>query len=91
MKKLAILAVIGVLGACLNSTPDRPKPDPADSCGATWMRGLIGQPRTALQSMNLPVDTRIIGPKEAITQDYVPTRLNFEVDKKGVIEKIACY
>lgn len=92
MRKLVIIALIGVLAACLNSQSDnKPRPDPADSCGSAWMQGLVGQSATVLPGLNLPKDTRVIGPKDAITQDYVPTRMNFEIDKKGTIEKVACY
>ena len=35
--------------------------------------------------------TRIIGPTQAVTQDYRLSRLNFEIGKDGRIAKISCY
>ncbi|MDO5704144.1 MAG: I78 family peptidase inhibitor [Paracoccus sp. (in: a-proteobacteria)] len=63
----------------------------SDACGASGYQGLIGQPRSVLDSMRFPLGTRTIGPSDAITADYRPDRLNIEYGAGGLIEKIACY
>ena len=38
----------------------------------------------------LPERTRIIPPGTAVTMDYIPDRLNLEVDDQGLITRVYC-
>ncbi|MDO5632009.1 MAG: I78 family peptidase inhibitor [Paracoccus sp. (in: a-proteobacteria)] len=88
---IPVLALLA-LSACQPVPPAPAEPAPeADQCGATGYRGLIGQPRTVLDSMRFPIGTRTIGPSDAITSDYRPQRLNIEYGSGGLIEKVSCY
>lgn len=91
-KPLILAAMLGVLGACTVPEPSQPVP-PADNdmCKASQFQGLVGQPGTVLGGMKLPQGTRTIGPNDAVSMDYRPSRLNFETGKDGRIAKIACY
>lgn len=90
MRALLLLPVCA-LAACVETEPPAAPPPGADGCHAAQFRGLIGQPRAVLDSMKLPAGTRVIGPSDAVTMDFRPDRLNFEIDGKAVIGKIACY
>lgn len=69
----------------------RPRPEPPDTCGLKSVRGLIGQPRSAIP---VPVDPhlrRVTCTRCVQTQDYNPRRLNIYYDADtGVIERMAC-
>ncbi|MFO1164807.1 MAG: I78 family peptidase inhibitor [Paracoccus sp. (in: a-proteobacteria)] len=92
MTRLFMTAALAALGACTMSEPPAPvAPDSSDLCKASQFQGLIGQPGTALKDLQLPAGTRIIGPTQAVTQDYRLSRLNFEIGKDGRIAKISCY
>lgn len=66
-------------------------PTPPDACGAAGYQGLIGQPRSVLSAMKFPIDTRVIGPDDAVTADYREDRLNIEYGRGGLIEKVSCF
>lgn len=92
MKKLLVLCLLGGLGACAPVPPSPPAGEaPADSCGAAGFQGLVGQSDAVLRSVKLPQDARVIGPRDAVTMDYRPTRLNFEIGADARIAKISCY
>lgn len=92
MKALLLLLPVCALAACVQTEAPAPAPQPEpDSCHAAQFRGLIGQPRAVLDSMRLPPATRVIGPRDAVTMDLRPDRLNFEIDDKALIAKIGCY
>ncbi|MFN3525881.1 MAG: I78 family peptidase inhibitor [Paracoccus sp. (in: a-proteobacteria)] len=87
---LTSLAAVALLAAC--EPIPAPAPDaPADECGAQGYQGLIGQPRETLSRMTFPVNTRIIGPEDAVTSDFRTDRLNIEYGLNGRIDKISCY
>ena len=52
--------------------------------------GLIGKPHTDLNTMKFKVPIRVIFPGTAVSGDHVSNRLNFKVDKKGIIKAITC-
>lgn len=60
------------------------------TCGASGMQGLLNQPESALASMSLPANTRIIRPGTRFTTDADPTRLNIGVAANGTIVHVAC-
>lgn len=87
-----MLAPLCALAACAEAPPPASAPQPGtDSCNAASFRGLVGQPREVLDRMTLPAGTRIIGPRDAVTMDFSPGRLNFEIGENGRIAKIGCY
>ncbi|MBV0890750.1 hypothetical protein KTN05_02660 [Paracoccus sp. Z118] len=78
------------LTACVEPVPVVDEPD-TDACKASSYQGLVGQPRTVLDTMLLPAGTRIIGPGDAVTMDYRIERLNVEIGTDSRIAKVACY
>ncbi|SCY79175.1 I78 family peptidase inhibitor [Paracoccus tibetensis] len=89
---LAALAGAALLAACepMPTEPAPPAP-PADECGAAGYQGLIGQRREVLGQMTFPMNTRVIGPDDAVTADFRPERLNIEYGRNGRIERVSCY
>lgn len=82
----------GVTLAACEPVPVTPSlPEPSQECGAEGYQGLVGQPRSVLDAMKFPLATRVIGPDDAVTADYRPDRLNIEISRSGLIEKISCY
>jgi Peptidase inhibitor I78 family len=62
-----------------------------DACGAAELQDMVGQPKTILQTIKFAVPVRVIEPGTAVTADFSPNRLNFEIAADGTITKIACY
>jgi hypothetical protein len=60
-----------------------------DTCGAERYRSLVG---TNVAAVTLPaeLDVRVIGPDEAVTMDFVETRLNLRTDADGTILEVYC-
>ncbi|MBT8410992.1 MAG: hypothetical protein KJP02_04245 [Octadecabacter sp.] len=68
-----------------------PVPSPSeDTCNANAYRGLIGQDGTALERVMLLGQVRIIRPGMAVTADYRPERINFDIGEDGRIRSIYC-
>jgi Peptidase inhibitor I78 family len=90
----AILA-LPLLAACQSA----PAPQPVavddgfgvDACGAAELQDMVGEPKSILETMKFAVPVRVIEPGMAVTADYSPDRLNFEIAEDGTIAKIACY
>lgn len=92
MKKLIFLAPLVLLAACVEDQPVAPVPPPkAETCAAEKFSGLVGQSRGVLDKMTLPPGTRVIGPRDPVTMDFRPDRMNFEIGETGRITKIGCY
>lgn len=51
---------------------------------------LVGKPHTELAKMKFKVPVRVIFPGTTVSGDQVSNRLNFKVDKKGIIRGITC-
>ena len=68
----------------------RRRRSPADPCGAQSLQNLVGQPETVFFRMTFPDGTRYIGPGDAVTQDNQPRRINFDIDRGGVISRVWC-
>jgi hypothetical protein len=70
--------------------------DEGDSCGARDLRQLIGQPGAGVAGARivgadgLPVPVRVIGPDDAVTQDFNPARVNLRTDASGTITAVDC-
>ncbi|MGR3540032.1 MAG: I78 family peptidase inhibitor [Hasllibacter sp.] len=85
MRALAPLAMLA-LAACEAAGPGGAG---ADTCGASDYRGAIGTPLAAL-SLPADLDDRIVRPGDAVTQDYRPGRINFELDENDVVARVTC-
>jgi Peptidase inhibitor I78 family len=87
IRTFPILAVL-MLAACV-TTPE-PEPVDTDACLASGSQNLVGQSADILAAMTFPIGTRLIYPDTAVTEDYSPERLNFEVGPTNRIERIFC-
>lgn len=88
---LAMLAALALAACETGKEPSIPRLDLPQNCGAEDMQELVGQPRSALDSAEIPSGTRVIGPDDAVTADYRPDRMNVEIGRDGTIEKVSCY
>lgn len=85
MIRLAMISL--ALGACAHGVSDVPV---EGACGASALQELVGRDMSALAAMTFPDTTRFISPGDAITMDFSPSRLNFDLDENGVITRIWC-
>ncbi len=91
--RLAVLA-LPLLAAC--AVPPSSPPGPAvpppdrDSCSAAPLARLIGQDATALERELILRQVRVIRPGDAITEDFRPDRINFDIGPDGTIARIWC-
>lgn len=88
---LALILAATALAACEPAYVEPTPPPVVDECGAAGYQGLIGQRREVLGQMTFPMNTRVIGPEDAVTADFRPERLNIEYGANGRIEKVSCY
>jgi len=68
-------------------------PDPArppDTCGASRLQHLVGQPLAAFDAAAVTGPLRIIGPDTGVTMDYSEDRLNVTHSRARIIETITC-
>ncbi len=82
-----------LLAACVAAPDVGSPPVPqamADTCGAAPHSALIGQPATALERVLIMRQVRVIYPDTMVTMDFIPTRINFEIDAAGRIARITC-
>ncbi len=86
----ALLLPLVLLTACAADDPVDTIDPAEDACGALALEYLVGQDMSALAAMTFPDTTRFIGPDTAITMDFSPTRLNFDLDENGVILRLWC-
>lgn len=85
----ALPALLLALAACA-PLPPVPGGGTGDDCGASGLRPLLGRPVSVLAAMLLPAPVRIIRPGEAVTMDFVATRLNIELDAGDRIARLYC-
>ncbi len=92
------VAIMAALSACA-PMPVTPPPVPSgpsvpdaanDTCNAGANAGLIGQPATALERVLIMAPVRIIRPGDAVTMDFMESRINFELDPFDRIVRIFC-
>lgn len=84
-----------LLFACTDMPPAPPSPPDLppiedDSCNAARFETMIGQDATALERVLLMGPVRVIRPGTAVTMDYVPERINFQIDDAERISAITC-
>ena len=85
-------SVCFVLAACQDEQETVVETLPSiDKCTASEFAEFIGQSEDVLMSVALPKRYRIIQPNTAVTADYIETRVNFLIDKSGLIEDVKCY
>ncbi len=102
MRKYIVLSSMAFLAAC-NLPMGQFKIDPTGSptsfslpvaisgtCGAGDLQGLLNQPESAMSSVSLPGNTRIIRPGMAFTKEADRSRLNIGVAADGTIVHVAC-
>ena len=95
MKRLSIAVLLCALAACDPVPEPAPLPTPVppaaqDTCTAAPYAALVGQDATALERELIMRPVRVIRPGMAVTMDYRPNRLNFEVGPGGRITRIYC-
>lgn len=86
MKHLWILAV--ALAACSGVETGSVPPSGGDACNASAHVGVIGQDAAA--ALALPEPKRIYRTDEAVTQDFMPERLNVILDETDTIIAVSC-
>lgn len=95
---IPMLPVMALLAACAPPPEPAPPPPPPsamlppspDTCGATPVMRLVGQPITAFDPTTIRGPVRVIGPGTMVTQDYAPSRLNVSHNEAQVIDRISC-
>ena len=95
MKHLFAIAPIVLLAACGATLPDTPAlptvpPVAEDTCNANRYAPLIGQDATALERVLILGQVRVIRPGMAVTMDFRPERLNFDIDGANTVSRIYC-
>lgn len=94
MKHLLKIVPIVLLSACETVTPPPPidlVPSAAqDTCNANAYSNLIGQDATALERVMILGQVRVIRPGQAVTMDFRPERINFNVGSDNRITSINC-
>jgi hypothetical protein len=61
-----------------------------DPCGAEALEGVVGTSVGALEAEALPEPRRVIFPGMAVTQDFVPERLNVEIGPDDRVARVYC-
>jgi len=96
----ALTVLIFALSACTADSGAAPEPMPAPpdmlpNCGAGMLQSYIGYKATSdivagLREWRAEHKVRVIGPGQAVTMDYLPDRLNIQVDEANTIRKFTC-
>lgn len=92
-RRLAPLVVLTLLSACVQDpsyVPIFPTGPPDDACRASQHAGLVGQDASVLERVLLLGPVRVIRPGMAMTEDYSPSRTNFEIDAANRITSVTC-
>lgn len=81
--------------ACVASQPSGPSLPPLpeaaqDSCNARRHAALIGADRDILEKTLILQPVRIITPDQAVTMDFLPTRLNITLDATERVIRLSC-
>ncbi|OOY22786.1 hypothetical protein BMI91_19330 [Thioclava sediminum] len=94
--RIGLIVTLGVaafgLAACQPyRMPPRSGPPAAVTCPPPGLAALEGRPEAVLAGLTLARPHRIIHPGDAVTMDYAPDRVNFEIDESGTIAAVRCY
>ena len=97
MTRLFALAPFALISACgsIAPAPDVPQmpaiPAPsADTCNAAQYDSLVGQDATALERVLIMGQVRVIRPGQAVTMDFRPARINFNIGPDNRITSVSC-
>lgn len=91
MRKLVMAGVVlAALAGCEPmGMPVDAAPNP-NQCGAYDLQYLVGSPDSVLETMRFNKPVRIIQAGSAVTMDYNPDRINFELDRYRMISRVSC-
>lgn len=91
---VALSACAGGSSTAGNSLVEIVKAEKGESlsapAGCVMPDDVIGKSYTDLPRMKLQGPSRVIFPGATVTGDQVSNRLNFKVDKKGIIRSVTC-
>jgi hypothetical protein len=75
-----------------NGTPGSVVVDPGDSCGARGLQQFVGQHRSVVAATTIqgPSAVRVIAPGDAVTEEFMPTRVNIRTDASGKVVAVDC-
>lgn len=92
LKMGAGLGLALAVAACVPVTEPDPgvAPGPVNQCGALDLQYLVGAPAAQLDTIAFDKPVRIIYPDTAVTMDYNPDRLNFQIDRTGRVSRVSC-
>lgn len=106
MKRVYVgVMMAGLLAACDPASPPVSGPSSEEAparnvqvqsapdlslCEANRYQYLTGQKGTALERVLIMREMRVIRPGMMVTMDFRPTRLNFEINTHGLIERVFC-
>lgn len=86
-----LMLAVGVAGCVPAGPPQAVGPAAGvNQCGALDLQFLIGAPAAELDTIRFNKPVRVIRPGTAVTMDYNPDRLNFEVGRSGRISRVTC-
>ncbi|MEH6520781.1 I78 family peptidase inhibitor [Sulfitobacter sp.] len=85
---LAGLLLAGCGSAVIPYSGNAPAANAPDTCNAAAHQGLIGL--DAASSLALPEPKRLVGPTDVVTTDFIPSRLNVQLDDIDNIIAITC-
>ena len=62
-----------------------------DACGASFYTSYVSGDWSELEALYSPTDNwRVIRPRQGVTEDYIPDRMNIALDGSDVITRIYC-
>ena len=98
MKPVVLFPVAALALAACQSTDTPPASDPLPAqpieeqraCGADELQHLLGTAVGGFDFDGLGRTVRVLPPGSLYTQDYIPQRLNVDVDGGGTITRLWC-
>lgn len=83
------------LGLAACSETSRQAPDvvagaPAETCGADRFQTLVGLTHDDLLQIEILGPVRVIRPDDAVTMDFLPSRLNIVLDGEDTVVRVVC-
>lgn len=88
--KAAAGIVLVLAGAACVPVDAPPADDGVNACGAMDLQYLVGASAADLEAMRFDKPVRVIYPDMAVTMDFNAERLNFDVDRAGLITRVSC-
>lgn len=90
---LLSLLIPAALAAC---APPAPAPEPEASvsvdvtCEAGFFEYLRGEPIEVVNTLNTPLNVRVLGPDDFVPRDFDPNRLTFTTTPDGTVSRVFC-